>query len=167
MQVVENWSLKCSIAWLDWQNRKFPPILIITEAKNAYFFVYKRTGFVHQELRDFVKMTLSRVIDCDSSRVILWKTWLESSDQESWLGSGRVIDSSHAITASPCTPLAYNRHSLPGNWTSLLNTVRRDEWTVKFFSPSPILIRKIWIRSSTDLQNFWKSPIRSSPDPPI
>jgi len=54
-------------------------MLIITEAKNPHFFVCKRTGFVHQELSDFVKMTLSRVIDCDSIRVILWKTWLESS----------------------------------------------------------------------------------------
>jgi len=43
------------------QNRKFAPILIITETKNAYFFVCKRTGFVHHELRDFVKMTLTRV----------------------------------------------------------------------------------------------------------
>jgi len=36
--------------------------LIITEAKNAHFFVCKRSGFVHQELRDFVKMTLTRVL---------------------------------------------------------------------------------------------------------
>jgi len=57
--------LKCSIARLDRQNRKFPPILIITEAKNAHFFLCKPIGFVHQELRDFVKMTLTRV----SSRV--------------------------------------------------------------------------------------------------
>jgi len=34
---------------------------IITEAKNSHFFVCKRTGFVHQEFRDFVKMTLTRV----------------------------------------------------------------------------------------------------------
>jgi len=60
-----------SIAQLGRLNRKFPPILIIIEAKNAHFFVCKRTGFVYQELRDFVKMTLTRVIDFDSSRVIL------------------------------------------------------------------------------------------------
>jgi len=105
----ETWSLKCSIAKLDKQNRKFAPILIIIEAKNAHFFVCKRTGFVHQELKDIVKMTLTRVIDCDSSRFILWKTWLESNHHfsqrdSSWVrvttdhDSSRVIDSSHAIT---------------------------------------------------------------------
>jgi len=82
MQAGETWS-KCSIARLYRQNRKFPPIWIITEAKNAYFFVCKRTGFVHQELRDFVKMTLTRVSShwlwLESSQVILWKTWPESS----------------------------------------------------------------------------------------
>jgi len=55
MQVGETWSLKCSIAWLDSQNKTVPTILIITEAKYAHFFVCKRTGFVHQRLRDFVK----------------------------------------------------------------------------------------------------------------
>ena len=43
----------------------------------------------------------------------------------------------------------------------------RDERTVKFFSPSPILIRKSWIQSRPDLQNFWILSVRSSPDPPI
>jgi len=33
--------------------------LITTEAKQAYFFVCKRTGFVNQMFRDFVKMTLT------------------------------------------------------------------------------------------------------------
>jgi len=37
----------------------------------------------------------------------------------------------------------------------------RDERTVKFFSPSPVLIRWNWIRSSPDPQSW----IRSSPDP--
>jgi len=41
-----------------------------------------------------------------------------------------------------------------------------DERTVKFFSPSPVLIRWNWIRSSPDPQNFWKSSVRSSPDLP-
>jgi len=43
----------------------------------------------------------------------------------------------------------------------------RDEWTVKFFRPSPLLIRKNWIWSRTDPQNFWKSSVRSSADPPV
>jgi len=37
-------------------NRKFPRILIITEAK-MLIFLCKRSGFVHHELGDFVKMT--------------------------------------------------------------------------------------------------------------
>jgi len=55
--------------------------LIITEAKNARFFVCKQTGFVYQEIRDFVKMTLTRF----SSHWL----WLESSPnhQKSWLES--------------------------------------------------------------------------------
>jgi len=40
--------------------------LIITEAKNGHFFVCKRIEFVYPRLRDFVKLTLTRVIDCDS-----------------------------------------------------------------------------------------------------
>jgi len=71
-------------------NRTFPPILIITEAKSAHFFVCKRTGFVHQELRDFVNMTLTRVIDCNSSRVILWETWLEWNRVTIFLNVTRV-----------------------------------------------------------------------------
>jgi len=90
MQVGETWCLKYSRARLEWQNRKFPPILTITEAKIPHFFVCKRTGFVHQELGDFVKITLTRVIDCDSSRVILWKTWLVSGHHFSQRGSRRV-----------------------------------------------------------------------------
>jgi len=43
----------------------------------------------------------------------------------------------------------------------------RDEWTVKLFSLSPVLIRWNWIRSSPDCQNFWKSSVRFSPDPPM
>ena len=48
-----------------------------------------------------------------------------------------------------------------------LGVEARDERTDKFFSPSPILIRKNLIQSSPDPQNFWKSSVRSSPDPPI
>ena len=47
-------------------------------------------------------------------------------------------------------------------WSMVCN---RDERTVKFFSPSPILIRKNRIRSSSDHLNFWKSSVRSCPDP--
>ena len=102
---------------LDKQNRNLPSILIITEAKNPYFFVCKRTGFVHQELRDFVKMALTRVSShwqwLESSRVILWNTWRHSSrvtiffnvtrvESEAPKIVTRVIDLSHAITAT-CT----------------------------------------------------------------
>ena len=104
-------SIKCNIARLDRQNRKFLPVLIITETKRAHFFVCKRTGFDHEELRGFVKMTLTRVSSrwlwLELSRVILWKTWLESSHRFSQRDSSRVtknrdssrvIDSNHAIT---------------------------------------------------------------------
>ena len=37
----------------------------------------------------------------------------------------------------------------------------------EIFNPSPILICKSWIRSSPALQNFWKSSVQSSRDPPI
>jgi len=75
VQVGNTWSLKRSITRQSKQ--KFVPSLIITGAKNFHSFVCKQTGFVHQRLRDFVKRTLNRVIDC---------------------GLSRVIDSSHIIT---------------------------------------------------------------------
>jgi len=120
-------SLKCSIARVESQNIKFAPILIITEAKNAHFFVCKRTGFVHQRLRDFVKMTLTRVSDCDSGRVESFcenvsrpflSTWLESSQrhQKSWLESSRVIDLSHAITAKILQPESTSNPSSYLSW---------------------------------------------------
>jgi len=69
---------------LDSQNRKCASILIIAERKKAHFFACEQTGCVDQRLRDFVKWLWleSRVLDCDSIRVILWKAWLESS---TWL----------------------------------------------------------------------------------
>jgi len=83
--------------------------LIIIEAENVHFFKCTRCGFVYQELRDFVKMTLTRVIDCDSSRVEslcekcdscwvvspFFSTWLESSPsyQKSWLESSHWLES--------------------------------------------------------------------------
>jgi len=57
------------------------------------------------------------------------------------------------------------RHSESGTTSAVLPV--RDEWTVKFFSPSPVLIRWNWIRSSPDPQNFWKSSVRSSLDLPM
>jgi len=77
-------------------------------AHNRVAHASKRTGFVHQELRDFVKMTLSRVSShwlwlksSDSVKNLtrvespFFSTWLESSlsHQKPWLD----IDSSHAI----------------------------------------------------------------------
>ena len=102
------WSLQCSIAQLDRQNRKFVPILIITEAKNAHFFVCKRTGFVHQELKDIVEMTLSRFSShwlwLESSHFVknvtrvespFFSTWFESSPShhKSWLESSHWFES--------------------------------------------------------------------------
>jgi len=63
------------------QNRKFPPIVINTEVKSAHLFVCKRSGFAHQELRDFVKMTLTRVSSywlCDSNHSVKNVTRVES-----------------------------------------------------------------------------------------
>ena len=51
-------------------------------SKNAHFFKCTRSGFVYQELRDFVKMTLTRVPS-------LW-LWLESSHHFSQRDSSRV-----------------------------------------------------------------------------
>ena len=42
MQVKETWSLKYSIVRLDMLNRKFPRILIITEAQMLIFFVWTK-----------------------------------------------------------------------------------------------------------------------------
>ena len=100
MQAGESWSFKFSIARLDKRNRKFSPISIITKAKNDHVFVCPRTGFVHQELRDFVKLTLTRVLSdwvwLESSHSMknvtqveppFFSTWLESSHQKPWLES--------------------------------------------------------------------------------
>jgi len=94
VHVGDTWCLTCSTVRLDSQNRKFGQILIITEAKNAQFFVWKRTGFVHQDLNDFVKMTLTPVSShwlwLESSRVILCKASLESSHHFCQRDSSRV-----------------------------------------------------------------------------
>jgi len=113
VQVGNTWFLKCSTEQLDRQNKIFAPILIITEAKYAHFSVCKRIGFVHQELKDFVKMTLTQVSShwlwLESSHSVknvtsvefpFFSTWLEwsRSHQKSWLMWSWVIDPSHAIT---------------------------------------------------------------------
>jgi len=63
-------------------------------------------------------MTLSRVIECDSSRVILWKTWLESSWVtifSTWLKSSpshqkSLLESSHWLMSRyHCTVLLVKR----------------------------------------------------------
>jgi len=113
VKVMNTGPLGYSVTGLESQNTKFALILIITGPKNDHFSVCKQTGFVDQRLWDFAKMTLTRVSrhDCDSSRVILWKTWVESSHHLSQRDSSRVrviknrdssrvIDSSHAITAN-------------------------------------------------------------------
>jgi len=98
------WSLKCSIERLDRQNRKFAPILIITEAKSAHFFKCTRSGFVYQELRDFVKMSLTRVtIFGVSTRVTLRKivTRLESRFSQDDSTRVTVNNSLTRVTLSP------------------------------------------------------------------
>jgi len=59
--------------------------LIITEARNIHFFVRKRTGFAHQEFKDMVKMTLTRV-DSFCEKV----NRVETSHHFSKRGSSRV-----------------------------------------------------------------------------
>ena len=64
-------------------------------------FVCKRTGFVHHMLREFVKMTLTWVSShwlwLELSRVILCKTWLESSWVTNFLKVTRVESESPKI----------------------------------------------------------------------
>jgi len=66
--------------------------LIITGPKNDHCSVWKQTGFVDQSLLDFAKMTLTQVIDCDSTRVESpsFSTWLESSRVTIFLNVTRV-----------------------------------------------------------------------------
>ena len=156
MQIGETWSLIGSIARPDRQNRKFPPILIITEAKNAYFFVCKRTGFAHQKLRDFVKLTLTRVscywLWLESSQVILWKTWLDSSRVTIFLNVTRIESESPKIVTRV--------ESLTRVTLSLINTKITEGKLNKIF------ILEVWIklvalrinpytRSSSQFQKGW------------
>jgi len=43
------------------KRRKFAPVLIITEAKETHFFLWKRSELVNLKLGDFENMTLTRV----------------------------------------------------------------------------------------------------------
>ena len=159
-QVGDTWSLKCSIAQLDSQSRKFPPILVITEAKNPYFFVWKRTGFVHQELRDFVKMTLTRVSShwlwLESSQSVknvtrvelpFFSTWLESSPshQKSWLESSHWLESRY--------------HWFPSTWflkTSIRHVIIGPGYDVKLHPMGKVPAREIrsFQESGTSLNPF-------------
>ena len=157
MQIGETWSLKCTIVRLDRQNRKFPPVLIITEAKNDHFFVCKRTGFVHQELRYFEKMTLTRVTDFDSSRLILWKTWLES----------RTIFLNVTRVESESTKIVTRVESLTRVTLSLILGIHfTDRCHVLFTRVIECLLCSAWasctLQRWVDCENFQSE---SSPDP--
>ena len=89
MQVGNTWSYKSTTPRLESQNRIFAPIFIITEAKNAHFFVCKQTGFVHQRLIDFVKITLTPVA-CHC----LWLEWNHSVKNVNRIESPLLCDSS-------------------------------------------------------------------------
>jgi len=82
------------------KNRTFTPILTVTEAKKAHFFVHKRTGFVNHMFWRLKKMTLTRPAShwlwLESNWAIWSKMWLESSHQN--CDSSRAIHSSHAVT---------------------------------------------------------------------
>jgi len=70
--VWNNCSLKCSIIRPDSQKRKYPPIFDHHWSKKTLLYrTCKQIRFVHQRLRDFVKITLARVSS-------YW-LWLESS----------------------------------------------------------------------------------------
>ena len=105
VQVMNTWPLGYSITRLGVKTENWHQ-LIITGPNNYHFFVCKQTVFVDQRLRDFAKMTLTRV----SSHYVKNMTRVESSHHLSLRDSSRVrvtknrdstrvIDSSHAITA--------------------------------------------------------------------
>ena len=75
VQVMNTWPLGYSITRLESRNRKFAAIWIITGPKNDHFFVCKKLGLLIRGSEILQKWLWleSRVIDCDSSRVILWK----------------------------------------------------------------------------------------------
>ena len=101
----------------DSEKQKWAPTLIIAEEKMLIFCfcVCKQTGFVHQKLKDFVKMILTGVLShllwFESSHFVKnvirveltsFSTWLESNwnHQKWWLELRRVIESIHVITGT-------------------------------------------------------------------
>jgi len=82
--------------------------------------------------------------------------------------SGFLVRSSFWISLS-CCKLTILPDIQPANQIVIISGAyyTRDERTVKFFSPSPVLIHKNGIQSGPDPQNFWKLSVRSSPDPPM
>ena len=116
-----------SIAWLDSQNKKFPSNLNITEAKFLIWLCANELCLPIGGSRDFVKKTPTRIIDCDSNRVFLWETWLESSHYFSQRVSSQVrvtknLHSSQVIDLSQATIVP-----------------SRDERTVIFCDPDQVL----------------------------
>jgi len=134
--------LKGSIARLDTRQRKFEPILIITEAKNAHFFVYKQTGFVHQRLRYFVKMTLTGV-SCDwlwleSSRSVKNVTLIESPFFSTWLESSP----SHQKPVLESSRITLQLQMSVIDWWKKLN----KQYESNFFSPERTgNVEKKWV----------------------
>jgi len=106
--------LKCSIARLEKQNRKFVPILIITEAKKCSIIFVRTNKVCSSEAWGFCKN------DSDPSRFILWKTWLETSRVTIFLNVTRV--QSESLTRVTL--------SLLGNLRSL---TRSHSWCFKIF----------------------------------
>ena len=160
--------LKGSIARLDTRQRKFEPILIITEAKNAHFFVYKQTGFVHQRLRYFVKMTLTGV-SCDwlwleSSRTVKNVTLIESPFFSTWLESSP----SHQKPVLESSRITLQLQMSVIDWWKKLN----KQYESNFFSPertgnvetmsnNPLNIR--FVAKTSDIRNYSQN-IRSDVD---
>ena len=79
--------------------------------KNCSFFVGKRTGFVHQKLRDFVKMTLTRV----SSHWL----WLESSYS---VKNVTGVESSHNFSQHDLSRVRVTKN-LDSSWVESLTRV--------------------------------------------
>jgi len=94
---------------LDGKNKQICAILDRLWNKKSSFLFAQTNWVCSSEAQSFKKMTLTRVIQCDTSRVILWKSWLKSSHYFSQrdssrvrvtknCNSSRVTESSHAIT---------------------------------------------------------------------
>jgi len=92
VKVMNTWPLGYSITRIERQNRKLAPLLITTRPKMIISLYADKLGLSirgSEILQKWLSLE-SRVIDCDSSRVILWKTWLESSHHVSQRDSSRV-----------------------------------------------------------------------------